>query len=190
MADTDKEVEIKRPEPPKAPVAQVAIIADRDLYLSSDERTIVEKGDTKARFLLAARGSQIDPPSVARFGLAIKGGKIVQKSAEELAEEGHPPRDLGTPNEGQLRAPGEPLIMASRTGVMRPEPAPRVVPEPGTEINPNPPSVAVSNVPPGDDALRAKVAEETKGEGVEEEEKPAKPAARRAGARRAGRKGR
>ena len=180
----DKDIEIKRPDPPAAPQAQVAIIADRDLYLAADEHTIVEKGDAKARFLLAARGSQIDPPAVQRYGLSAKGGKVSQKSAEEIEEEGGVPLDLGTPNEGQLRAPGEPLVLVSRTGVMRPEPAPRVVPEPGTEISATPPMVAVSNVPPGDDALRLAVKEET----TEEVEEEAKPAARKA-AKKSARKG-
>jgi|SRR5687768_12003821 len=182
MAD----IEIQRPDPPAIPVPVVAIIADRDLYTGEDGYEILEKNDPKARFLLAARGSMIEPAVVARHGLSASGGKVSQKSAKEVAEATGVPVDLGTPNEGQLRKPGEPLILVSRTGVMRPEPAPRVVPEPGTEISAAPKMVAVSNVPPEDDELRLAVKEETTGEGAEAEEKPAKPAARKAARKRKG----
>lgn len=183
MAD----VEIKRPDPPATPVPVVAIIADRDMYYGEDGHTVYEKGDPKGRFLLAARGSTILPDVVARYGLSASGGKVSQKSAKEMAQEAAEkglPLDLGTPNEGQLRPPGEPLILVPRTGVMRSEPADRVVPELGTEVSAAPKMVAVSNVPPGDDALRAAVKEETEGDGAEEPAPRKATAAKRKSARK------
>lgn len=164
-------------------IGTTGIVADRDMYLSEDEHTIVEKGDEKARFLFAARGSMIDPQAIAARGLSVKGGKIVQAKA---GEEGAPKAPAGAVNEGQLRAAGEPLILAPRTGVLRGEMAPRSIPELGDEIEVSPtgkaPVVAVSNVPKEDDEFRAKVAAETGKEKPEAEPKPtpAKPAARKA----------
>lgn len=146
-------------------VENKAIIADRNLYLTGDETEIVEHGDTRARFLLASAGSQIDPRTVQRFGLKASGGKVkIGKPGEDAEGNPLPGGPAGTPNEGQTRAPGEPLILVPRTGVMRPEPAPRMVPQPGEEVDISvQPVIAVSNVPPEDDELRAKVAKETAG---------------------------
>jgi hypothetical protein len=198
------ETESKRAEapkvPPAPPVPTVGIIADRDLYLDEHQREIVERGDAKARYLLAARGGMIPPDAVQRHGLSAKGGKVVQASAAErakAAKESGLPLDLGTPNEGQLRAPGEPLILAPRTAIMRGEAAPREIHKPGDEVPVQPRTVAVSNVPPEDDELRVKVAEETRGpeydaSGQKKEAPPARspaaakkvPAAKKAGVRR------
>jgi hypothetical protein len=156
-----------------APIPTKGIIADRDMYLAEDERTVVEKGDAKARFLLAARGSMIEPAVVQRYALSAKGGKVQAASPKEAAakaKEAGLPVDLGRVNEGQIRDPGEPLVLAPRAGVMRPQMAERVIDEPGTEVDLAARRVvAVSNVPPEDDELRAKVAEETRDQGAQEQ---------------------
>lgn len=151
--------EIKRMDP-NAP----GILADRDMYLAGDEYTVVEKGDAKARYLLAARGSYIDAATIARLSLSAKGGKVAQGEADEGEgdEEGVSAALLGARvNEGQLRDPGEPLILAPRTGVMRGEMVERVIPKAGEEVEAAPKTIAVSNVPAEDDAFRAKVAKES-----------------------------
>lgn len=176
-------------------IGTVGLVADQDLYLAEDEHTVVEKGDPKARFLLAARGSMIDPVTIAARGLSVKGGKVVQAKP---GEEGAPLGPQGRVNEGQLRAPGEPLILAPRTGVMRGEVAPRTVHVEGDEVDLQAmKTVVVSNVPVEEEEFRAQVAEETDDpEAREREEKevaeraaaaPA-PAARKS-ARKAARKG-
>lgn len=146
-------------------VENKAIIADRNLYATADENEIVEQGDARGRFLVAAAGSQIDPRTVQRYGLKAADGKVkIGKPGEDADGNPLPGGPAGTPNEGQLRAPGEPLILTPRTGVMRSEPAPRNVPQPGEEVDISVgPVVAVSNVPAEDDALRAAVAKETAG---------------------------
>src|SRR5688572_7513589 len=95
--------------PASVPVPTTGIIADRDMYLDKHGK-LVERGSDKAATLLAARDSMIPPDKVALHALSSKGGKVVQGDPEEAAKETGIPVDLGTPNEGQLRAPGEPLI--------------------------------------------------------------------------------
>jgi hypothetical protein len=175
-------------------VEHKGIISDRALYLTADEREIVEKGDDRARFLLVGPNGMIDPVTVQRYGLSAKDNKVViGKPGKDAEGKPLPGANLGTPNEGQIREPGEPLILVPRTGVMRPEPAPRDVPEAGKEVDVSPKIIAVSNVPPEDDELRARVAEETGGkEKREAAEKAAaqaaKPAARKATAKKSARK--
>ena len=181
---------------PQAPVVgTVGLVADQDLYLAEDEHTVVEKGDPKARFLLAARGSMIDPVTIAARGLSLKGGKVVQaKPDDEDAPLGPP----GRVNEGQLRDPGEPLILAPRTGVLRGDVAERTVHVEGDEVDLNAmKTVLVSNVPPEDDEFRAEVAAETEDPDAAEREakevaeraaQPQAPAVRKA-AKKSARKG-
>lgn len=190
MATDTKRPADSAPAPASVPVPTTGIIADRDLYLS-ERGEVVERGDGKARFLLAARDSMIPPESVAQYGLSAKGGKVQAASPKERAakaREAGLPVDLGTPNEGQIRKPGEPLILAPRTGVMRGDAAPREIPQPGEEVDVAARRVvAVSNVPPEDDELRAKVAEETKDDAAREKAQAEEAApARKSAAKKAG----
>jgi hypothetical protein len=68
---------IDRPEPPTK-----ALAADRRLYLTRDEKSVVEEGDASAAFLLAACGSSIPGAEVDRLGLSVVEGRVVQASAE------------------------------------------------------------------------------------------------------------
>jgi hypothetical protein len=77
---------IDRPEPPTK-----ALVADRRLYLTRDEKSVVEEGDASAAFLLAASGSAIPGVEVDRLGLSVVEGRVVQASAEIPAAAEAPP---------------------------------------------------------------------------------------------------
>jgi hypothetical protein len=67
--------------PPRTP----SIVADRRLYLTLDEQTLVEDGDATARFLLAAPGGAIPGSEVDRLQLVVVDGRIEQARGEQLA---------------------------------------------------------------------------------------------------------
>jgi hypothetical protein len=58
-----------------------AITADRRLYVTADEKTLVEDGDSSARYLLAAPGHQISSADVAHLSLVVEDGKVIQQIA-------------------------------------------------------------------------------------------------------------
>lgn len=72
---------IDRPEPPAK-----AIVSDRRLYLTRDEQTVVEDGDARAAFLLAATGGSISGDNVVRLSLAVVEGRVVQRGPDEAKQ--------------------------------------------------------------------------------------------------------
>jgi hypothetical protein len=161
--------------------AVVGIIADRALYTDASG-SLVEEGDPNAAYQLAGPGGFIDPVVARRYGLSLKGERVEQDKDAEGVQ-----LPLGEINEGRLRKPGEKLVLAPRTGVLKPEPAPREIHKHGEEVASTvaqpaaiKPPVVVSNVPPEDDELRKQVAEETVDPALRE--RAAKEAAERAAA--------
>jgi len=89
----------RREEDPMA----AGIKADRRLWLTADEKTVVEDGDPRARFLLAAPGRVIPEKEVARLGLTLgKGGKVQLKGS--------------APAENKQRKPGENKGVQAQSG--------------------------------------------------------------------------
>lgn len=72
----------------KGPVA--TLISDRRLFLNSDKTAVVESNSDDAAYLLAGEGCEIDPDSVAKFGLTVEDGKIVVPGADVQGDNGVP----------------------------------------------------------------------------------------------------
>jgi hypothetical protein len=64
------------------PAKTPALVADRRLYLTADEQTLVEAGDERARFLLSPAGGAIPGPEVDRLGLVVIDDRVVQPKVE------------------------------------------------------------------------------------------------------------
>jgi hypothetical protein len=64
-----------------------AIISDRDLNLAEDGKTILEARDPKSATVLVGAGGTIPGPTVARLGLELVDGKVVQRQAVEKQRE-------------------------------------------------------------------------------------------------------
>jgi hypothetical protein len=83
------------------------LVSDRDLYLAQDQFTVVEKGSTAARFLLAPIDTLIPSEHVTRLGLVIEGGKIVQ---DKEAAKGGP--EAGVTPQSASEPPSRPVMEA------------------------------------------------------------------------------
>lgn len=60
------------------------LTADRRLWLTADNETIVEEGDPKAAFLLCGAGQVIPERDAERFGLSSDAdGHVVQRRGEQ-----------------------------------------------------------------------------------------------------------
>lgn len=68
-----------------------SLIADRRLLLAADRKTVVESNDPRGSYLLACEGGEIQAPEVARLGLAVADGRVVQQG--ELKEAERPVED-------------------------------------------------------------------------------------------------
>lgn len=60
------------------------VISDRRLYLTVDQKRVVEEGGAGARFLLAGAGCTIKGEEVERLKLGTKNGRITYKGAPRL----------------------------------------------------------------------------------------------------------
>ena len=67
----------------------VGLVADRRLYLSADGH-LCEDGSPDARVLLATPGWIIPAEDVARLGLSLADGRIMQGQPEPIVEEVKP----------------------------------------------------------------------------------------------------
>lgn len=68
----------------------MAIVADRRLWLTADRQGVVEEGDPRAAFLLAAPGRRVPASEVERLGIRDEDGDVIlpeYEPAEEPAEE-------------------------------------------------------------------------------------------------------
>jgi hypothetical protein len=93
------------------------LVADRRLFVAAAEPTVVdarpgqlvvEEGDPRAAFLLAAPGSLIPEAQVQALGLELVDGKIVQRSPD-AAKPAEPPMDAEpAPAEPPRRRPRAP----------------------------------------------------------------------------------
>lgn len=68
-----------------------AIISDRRLYLTADEKRVVEEGDPEAAFLLVGAGGELPSAVAEQYGLI---GKKARNAPENKAVEG-PGEDKG-----------------------------------------------------------------------------------------------
>jgi hypothetical protein len=87
------------------------LVSDRDLYLAQDQFTVVEKGSSVARFLLAPIDTLIPSEHVKRLGLEIEGGKIVQNKA---GAKGGP--EAGVTPQSASEPPSKP-VMEAKPGI-------------------------------------------------------------------------
>jgi hypothetical protein len=78
------------------------ITTDRRLYLSEDRNTVLEDGDPKAGWLLAAKGHAIPGPEAKRLGLTVENGVVVIPAADKKGA-----KKEAAPDENKLRTPGE-----------------------------------------------------------------------------------
>jgi hypothetical protein len=62
-------------------------IADRKLWLTADREQVVEEGDSRAAFLLAAPGDEVSDEDAKRYGLKSK-PKSEDKQAPAPANKG------------------------------------------------------------------------------------------------------
>lgn len=81
--------------PKEGPMASLR--ADRRLYLTADKMEVVEEGDVRAAFLLAAAGRAISADDVARLNLAIRDGRIVLPGLEKKQEPAPEAKDIEGP---------------------------------------------------------------------------------------------
>lgn len=91
---------VDRPAP-KTP----AMVVDRRLYLAADEKTLIEDGDARAKWLLCAAGQTILGPTVDRLGLTLVDGRVTQCAAVLPAADEDAKSQL--PSENKMRQPGE-----------------------------------------------------------------------------------
>ena len=81
------------------------ITSDRRLFLADDEKTLVEDGDPRARWLLCAPGNQIPAADAKRLELAVEDGHVVQRREGESKERqpGEDKQRSPTGNKGKSR---------------------------------------------------------------------------------------
>lgn len=87
---------VDRPASPRK-----ALVADRRLYLADDSATVVEAGDARARFLLAAKGHAVPAADADRLHLAIVDGRVVQQPMTATSTSG------ASVDEGKQQTPSE-----------------------------------------------------------------------------------
>lgn len=79
------------------------LAADRRLYVTRDRGRVVEDGDPEAGFLLASGpGALIPPEDVARLGLTVRDGRIVQHGGE---------KEQAKPADKQAAPPADKMIV-------------------------------------------------------------------------------
>lgn len=90
--------------------AATALVADRRLYLNAAKDQLVEEGAPDAAFLLAPQGTPIEAADVARLGLELVDGKVVQPTEKEQPEPEREPEsaagaEAGEEGSGDAAAP-------------------------------------------------------------------------------------
>lgn len=81
-----------------------ALVADRELAVMADEKTVVDGNDARARFVLCGQGSTISVADVKRLGLSMVDGKIVQHAKESPKVQEPPKPDADATRRAAIRA--------------------------------------------------------------------------------------
>lgn len=83
--------------------------ADRRLYVTADRSEIVEHGDPRGAWLLAAEGRNIGEADVAKFGLSMRDGRVHYDGAPQFESA----KQATKPNDKQAAAPQNKSAAAS-----------------------------------------------------------------------------
>lgn len=79
----------------------MSFVADRRLWLTADQESVVEDGDPAAAFLFVSEGDEVSAEDVERFGLkraakaAKQAAQVEDKQAEPAPNKSRPSRKRG-----------------------------------------------------------------------------------------------